>query len=144
VQLDGAIHRAQCRPYYVAIADTTQEQLASGSALLRLVMVSMFSRLSLLQAGSAPDVWLQLLEHCVADSDCQPTALCSLALQLAGQRSRTAQLEQQVSKQQQQIASLLQHAFVQQQDAAHQRAQLAGMQEQLQLLLPRQELLDKP
>jgi hypothetical protein len=54
----------------------------------------------MLQDGSAPDVWLQLLERCAAEPDCQPqasTALRSLAQQLAEQRALTTQLRQHMS-----------------------------------------------
>jgi hypothetical protein len=49
-------------------------------------------------------VWLQLLERCAAEPNCQPTALRSLAQQLAEQRELTLHLQHQVSQQQQQIA----------------------------------------
>ncbi len=62
--------------------------------------------LPLLQADSAPDVWLQLLEHCAAEPDCQPTALRSLAQQLAEQKALTAQLRQQVLDQHEQLGDL--------------------------------------
>jgi uncharacterized coiled-coil protein SlyX len=51
---------------------------------------------------------------------------------------RTAQLEHQVSKQQQQIAGLVEQVSAQQQSAAN---QVAGMHEQLQHLLQWQQSL---
>ncbi len=53
-----------------------------------------------------PDVWLQLLERCAAESGCQPTILRTLAQQLEEQRALTTQLRQQVSDQQQQMVGL--------------------------------------
>ena len=76
---------------------------------------------SVLQATSAPDVWLQLLERCAADPDCQPTALRSLAEQLAEQKALTAQQQHQLA--------------VQQQVAAAQGARIAALEGQLQQLL---------
>ncbi len=72
---------------------------------------------NILQANTGPDVWLQLLEYCATDPDCQPTALRSLAQQLAEQRAFSAQrlakqrvvntrLQRQVLDQQQHIAGL--------------------------------------
>lgn len=75
----------------------------------------------LLQAISAPDVWLQLLEHCAADPDDQPTALCSVVQLVAEQRALCA-------RQQQQIADLRAQLSAQQHAAAE---QLAGLQDRL-------------
>jgi hypothetical protein len=87
----------------------------------------------MLQDGSAPDVWLQLLERCAADPTCQPAALHSLAQQLSEQRALTGQHEQRLwiqerhmVAQHQQIGNLhwqLQelHAAVQQLLPAHRR-----------------------
>jgi uncharacterized coiled-coil protein SlyX len=50
-----------------------------------------------LQVGPLPNVWLQLLERCAADPACQPTALRSLAQQLAEQRALTSSQQQGVS-----------------------------------------------
>lgn len=77
-----------------------------------------------LQAGSGGDVWLQLLERCAADPDCQPTAMRSLAQQLAEQSALTARYEQQLSAQQQ-------HMSAQEQLIAAQQQQIAGLQGQI-------------
>jgi hypothetical protein len=77
----------------------------------------------MLQDGSAPDVWLQLLERCAAEPDCQPAALRGLGQQLAEQRALTTTLQQRVCAQEQLSA--------QQQTAAE---QVAGLQGQLQEL----------
>jgi chromosome segregation ATPase len=93
----------------------------------------------LLQAVSAPDVWLQLLGHCVADPDDQPTALRSVVQLLAEQRALGASQQQQIadlraqlSAQQQaaseQLAGLQERFSAQQRGAAE---HLAGLQEQL-------------
>lgn len=84
--------------------------------------------------GCAPDVWLQLLEVCAAEPRCQPTALRSLAQQLAQQKAATAQQLQQgtlIAEQQQQLAAL-QQVVVEQ--GAHYQALIAGLQGQLQEL----------
>jgi chromosome segregation ATPase len=81
-------------------------------------------------------VWLQLLERCAAEPDCHPSALRSLAQQLAEQWALTVQLQQQVSDQQQQIAVLQasdqQHgvAAVNQENVAQQQ-QISGLQERV-------------
>jgi hypothetical protein len=115
-----------------------------------------FLFLHVLQAGSSPDVWLQLLEQCAADGNCQPTVMRSLARQLAEQRAltlteqqRVCAHQQHIAHQHQQIASLQwqvstqhQHTMVlqqqlaaQQQFAAQQAAQIAALQQQLQQVL---------
>ena len=111
----------------------------------------------LLQAEPALDVWLQLLERCAAEPGCHPTALRSLAQQLAEQRALTAQQQQQVaglqeqlSAQQltaaeqiaglqQQVAGLQEQVSAQQQAAAQQGAQIAALHAQMQELLQRQQ-----
>lgn len=98
-----------------------------------------------LQAPLAPDVWLQLLECCAADPDCQPSALRSLAQQLADQRVLTKQHAAQLSEQralnaqqQQQIAGLQDQLSAQEQLVAEQgmqyRALVAGLEGQLREL----------
>ena len=96
-----------------------------------------------LQAGSAPDVWLQLLEECAGDPNCQPTVLRGLAQQLAEQRALTAQQQtaqqQEMSNAQQQLAE--QAATTAQQLAelraivAQQQEQIAAQQQQIAMLL---------
>jgi len=78
---------------------------------------------NLLQAGpdQAPDVWLQLLEHCAAGGSCYPSIIRSLAQQLAEQ-------QQQNAEQQQQNAAL-------QELVAKQGAQLQALQAQMQSCL---------
>ena len=119
----------------------------------------------MLQKGQEPDVWLQLLERCAAeDPTCQPTALRSLAQQLAEQRvlyarqlaeqrALTAQQQQQLAAQHQLITAQQQQLVIQQQQLssqqevmteqgaqfAAQQGQLQGMQAQLQELLQRQQ-----
>jgi DNA anti-recombination protein RmuC len=96
--------------------------------------------LHMLQDASAPpNVWLQLLEQCATIHDCHPSILHTLAQQLAEQRARTTQLEQQVSDQQQaavvrqqHIASLQEQASNQQQLVAALQQQVASMQQQQQ------------
>ena len=53
-----------------------------------------FLSLHVLQAGSPPDVWLQLLERCAAEPGCQPMVLRNLAHQLAEQRQQIARLQE--------------------------------------------------
>jgi hypothetical protein len=94
------------------------------------------------QDGSIPDVWLQLLERCAADPECQPTTLRSLAQQLSKQRTQSeqqlAELRAVVAHQQQQIAHLQQQQMQQlsacQQVAAAQDARFAALEGQLQQL----------
>ena len=74
-----------------------------------------------LQEGSASDVWLQLLERCAAEAECQPTAVRSLAQQLAEQKALTARHEHQLSTQQQQL-------LVQEQQIADLQEQLSAQQ----------------
>lgn len=75
--------------------------------------------LYLLQASAAPDVWLQLLQQCVADPNCQTTALhqaiCILAQQMVEQRALSAQ---QVSDQQERLLAQKQQIEVQQKQIA--------------------------
>jgi hypothetical protein len=101
-----------------------------------------------LQDGHVPDVWLQLLERCAADPNCQPTALRSLAHQLSDQKAQSeqqaAELRAVVAHQQQQIACLEgqqkqqeQQLLAQQQVAAAQGSRIAALEGQLQQLLQR-------
>jgi small-conductance mechanosensitive channel len=78
----------------------------------------------MLQDGPSPDVWLQLLERLAAVAECQPVAMCSLAQQLAEQRALT-------DRQQQQIADLQEQVSAQQQDAAEHIASLQGQLQEL-------------
>jgi hypothetical protein len=96
------------------------------------------------QAGPVA-VWLQLLERCATNSDCQPTVVCSLAQQLVEQRALTVQqqqqlldLQQQMSAQQQLIAAQQQQLVTQQQIAAQQGRRIAALEQHLQQLLQRQ------
>jgi hypothetical protein len=119
----------------------------------------------MLQDGSAPDVWLQLLEHCAADPYCQPTAMCHLGRRLAKQMALTArqqqqiavlqeqlsaqplseqgalttQLQQQVSDQQQRLSAQGQMIGVQQQQIAGLQGQLQELHATMQQLLPRHQ-----
>lgn len=83
------------------------------------------------QEVAGPAVWLQLLERCVAEHNCQPTALCSLAQQLADQRVLTVQQQQQISDQQQQLSAQQQQILDQQQQLLAQQQQGAAQQQQL-------------
>jgi hypothetical protein len=68
-------------------------------------------------------VWLQLLERCMSDPNCQRTAMCSLAQQLADQKARADTAAQQLSAL---------HRVV-----ADQRADIDALKQQLlQALLP--------
>jgi hypothetical protein len=87
-------------------------------------------------------VWLQLLECCAAEPDCQPAALCSLAKALAQQRALTTQQQQRLAEQeaanrqqQQQLVDQQQQLLAQQQVAAEQGARIAALEGQLQQLL---------
>jgi hypothetical protein len=84
--------------------------------------------LCILQAGSPPDVWLQLLKCCVEEPDCQLSTLCSLGQQLVEQRAEHSAV---TDRQQQEIAGLQEQLSAQQEAAAE---QIAGLQEQLQRL----------
>ena len=113
---------------------------------------------SFMQAGSAPDVWLQLLERCAAEPGCQPAALRSLAQQLAEHRVLTAQQAQLCGVQQRQISSLLQQigglqwcvnaqqqqGYLQQQQLSAQQQQIAGLQEQLREVLQHIKQVETP
>ena len=95
-----------------------------------------------MQAGSPPDVWLQLLERCVAaDRGCQATALRSLAQQLTEQRALSARQQQQLAAQQQvaveQEAQIVALKGQLQQLAAEQGARITALEGQLQQLLQR-------
>jgi len=70
--------------------------------------VLMPALLVLLQAGpdQAPDVWLQLLEHCAASGSCYPSIIRSLAQQLAEQQQQNAALQELVSNQGAQLQAL--------------------------------------
>ena len=86
------------------------------------------------QAGSPPDVWLQLLERCAAtDPGCQPAALRSLAQQLAEQRALTAGqiagLQAQLSCEQQRAEALQQQHVAAQQLIAGMYVQLTDQQQ---------------
>jgi hypothetical protein len=94
-------------------------------ALLIILVVLSLPIVSVLQEGPEPDVWLQLLERCVADRGCQPTALRNMAQQLVAQQQQSAAQQQVASKQDAQIAGL--------------QGQLQVMQAQLQELLQRQQ-----
>jgi predicted transcriptional regulator len=94
--------------------------------------------LFVLQDGSPPDVWLQLLERCAKDPTCQPKTVRILAQQLAEQRSLTVQLqdrlaaqEQLVSDQQQQMSDQKQRVLTQEQLNAEQQQQVAAQQQQI-------------
>jgi uncharacterized protein YicC (UPF0701 family) len=122
-----------------------------------------------LQASPVPDVWLQLLELCAAEPDCQPTVLRSLARQLAEARAALAQQlaeqrvltaqqlaelrgvvtqqQQQITTQQQVIAAAQQQMAAQEQrllaqqiTAAEQGPRIAALEGQLQALLQRHPL----
>ena len=93
------------------------------------------------QPHRAPDVWMQLLEYCAADPDCQPMTVRSLAQQLGEQRALAVQLqdrlaaqEQAVSDQQQRVSVQGQLNAEQQQQIALQQQQITGLQGQLQEL----------
>jgi hypothetical protein len=92
----------------------------------------------LLQADPAPDVCLQLLELCASDPDCQPTALRSMAQQLAEQQLLTTQQRVLNAHQQQQIAGLQDQLSAQQRIVAEQgmqhRTLVASLESQLQEL----------
>jgi hypothetical protein len=95
------------------------------------------------QAGPVPNVWLQLLQRCAADPECQPIALRSLAQQLAEHRTQSEQqlieLRAMVAHQQEQIVHLQQQQ--EQQLSAHQQvvsaqdARFAALESKLQQLL---------
>lgn len=90
-----------------------------------------------LQDGSTPDVWLQLLEQCAA---AEPgPAVRTLAVQLTEQRALAMQQQQQLIDQQehnvaqqQRIASQERQVSALQQVAADQGALIVGLQGQLQ------------
>jgi len=88
----------------------------------------------LLQAGPGepPDVWLQLLERCAADSDCQPAIIRNLAQQLLEREainSQQQEQEQQLTDLQQQLAEQEHINSQQQQDLADLRQQLVEQQQ---------------
>jgi hypothetical protein len=106
-----------------------------------------------LQDSPSPDVWLQLLERCAEELGCQPTALRSLAQQLAEQRrlsehrlaQQKVQREQQLTEQrvlnvqqQKQLAYLQAELIAQQQVVAEQGARIAALEAQMQQFLQRQ------
>lgn len=83
-----------------------------------------------LQDGSTPDVWLQLLEQCAA---AEPgPAVRTLALQLTQQQQQLVDQQQQTAAQQEQIARQDRQLSAQQQVAADQGALIVGLQGQLQ------------
>ena len=92
-----------------------------------------------MQAGSPPDVWLQLLERCASISSCQPTLIRDMGLQLAQQQQQVStqqhlidQLQQQ-NTQQQQLVSGQQHTIQQlQQDVQRQAAEAVELRGQME------------
>jgi hypothetical protein len=117
-----------------------------------------FFCVSVVQTDDDYPVWLQLLECCAAEPDCQPAALCSLTRSLAEQRALTAQQQQrlakqeaanrqqhqqlldqqqQLSAQQELVAEQQQQLSAQQQIAAEQGARIAALEGWLQQLLQR-------
>lgn len=95
-----------------------------------------------LQAGSPPDVWLQVLEECAADPNCQPIALRNAIATISQQQTETRAL---VKEQQEEVAGLKQQLASQRRSEATLKRQFAtlaeqfaGMQQQLQELLLRQ------
>jgi len=74
----------------------------------------------LLQAGPdrPPDVWLQLLELCAADSTCQRSIIRSHAQQLVQQQRDLKDLWQQLALVQQQVTGLQQQLAQQEQRSA--------------------------
>jgi len=90
----------------------------------------------LLQAapGQPPDVWLQLLERCAADSECQPAITCNLAQQLAVQEALNRQQQQDLTDLRQDATNLRQQLAEQQQLNAALQEQVAGHGAQLQAL----------
>jgi hypothetical protein len=85
-----------------------------------------------LQAGSAPDVWLQLLLRCAAEPGCASSVLRSLAHQLAEARTTSAQqLAEQRALTAQQLAELRGLVSQQQQQVTAQQQMIAGQQQQI-------------
>lgn len=80
------------------------------------------------EAGSPPDVWLQLLELCSADEGCQPGLFRSLGQQLADQASVIPEQQRQLSDQQQKLDA-------QQGDIARLHTLLSALQGQVDILL---------
>ena len=78
--------------------------------------------------GSAPDVWLQLLEHCASIRSCQPAVVRELGLQLVEQQQTVAVLKQQVSQ--------LQHQAL---EAVELRGRMASIEGQLRQLVQAQQ-----
>ena len=101
-------------------------------AVLTVFVVFVLPIVCVVQDGPDPDVWLQLLERCAAEPNCQPTALRSLAQQLLAQ-------QQQITAQCQKLAVQQQVASKQDAQIAVLRGQLRAVQAQLQELLQRQQ-----
>jgi len=77
--------------------------------------------------GQPPDVWLQLLERCAADSTCQGSIMRNHAQQLAQQQQHSADLQQQVTDLQQQLAGQQEHNMDLQEQLQALQAQVQGL-----------------
>jgi len=90
----------------------------------------------LLQAApnQAPDVWLQLLQHCAAaDTSCHLGVIKSLTEQVAEQQQQQlVEQQQQLVEQQQQNAEQQQQLAALQEVVSRQGAQLQALQVQVQ------------
>jgi uncharacterized coiled-coil protein SlyX len=90
---------------------------------------------AVLQEGSSPDVWLQLLERYIAiyaaDPAWQCTTLRSLAQQLGEQRSVIAHQQQQIASLQQQVSDQQRRLLLQEQVDATQQQLIVVLKKEL-------------
>jgi hypothetical protein len=100
-------------------------------AVLTAFVIFVLPIVCVVQDRADPDVWLQLLERCAAEPNCQPTAMRSMAQQLVAQ-------QQQITAQQQQLVEQQQVASKQDGRIGVLQGQLQAVQAQLQELLQRQ------
>jgi len=120
--------------------------LRSGGATCRrtadhhnahLVAYAICLLFAVLQAGPGqpPDVWLQLLERCAADSTCQRSIMRNHAQQLAQQQQQLSQQQLVNVDLQQQVTDLQQHLAGQQQHNMELQGELRALQALVQAAL---------
>ena len=91
--------------------------------------------LPLQAGGSAPDVWLQLLEHCAGVSSCQPAVVRGLGMQLVEQQQLVNSLQQQVDTLQQQCTEQQQQIGQQAAEAVELQGRMAVLADQVAQLM---------
>jgi septal ring factor EnvC (AmiA/AmiB activator) len=94
-----------------------------------LVLTLCLLVLHMLQEGSPPDVWLQLLLRCMTDPICQLAVEGKIAHELTAHKSLTLQQQQQLSTQQQLLPTQQQQLSAQLQQLSAHEQQLSAQEE---------------